>query len=107
MKKIMMFLTLLVLTAPAFSAGYQWTQWLDRDNPSGTGDWENLNAFLANGQACEFPQAIKCKTLDGQDYHSTGQTYTCDVTIGGICKNNEQATGETCLDYKVKFLCPR
>jgi hypothetical protein len=27
------------------SKGYKWTTWLDRDNPSGTGDWETLNHF--------------------------------------------------------------
>ena len=27
------------------SKGYKWTTWLDRDNPSGNGDYETLNDF--------------------------------------------------------------
>ena len=29
-----------------------WTPWLDRDNPGGVGDFEDLATFLTMGQAC-------------------------------------------------------
>jgi len=107
MKKLLMILTLITITSSAYCAGFQWTDWLDRDDPGGIGDFENLSAFIITGESCEFPKAIKCKTLAGADYHSTGQIYTCNAVDGGICRNLEQPTGETCLDYKVKFLCPK
>ena len=28
--------------------GWEWTSWLDRDDPDGTGDWENLHAYEPN-----------------------------------------------------------
>jgi subtilisin family serine protease len=82
-----------------------WTPWLDRDDPSGTGDWEQLSDFRAAGNnICNgaTPIGIECRTLSGVDWRNTGQTYTCDRTIGGICQNN----GQSCLDYQVRFLCP-
>jgi hypothetical protein len=82
-----------------------WTSWLDRDDPSGTGDWEMISDFRAAGNnICNgaTPIGIQCRTLSGVDWTSTGQTYTCDRTIGGVCQNN----GQNCLDYQVRFLCP-
>ena len=38
--------------------GFKWFPWLDRDDPDGTGDWENLHAFEPN-QACASPTAVR------------------------------------------------
>ena len=35
-----------------------WGPWLDRDNPSGDGDWENIPNFLPLNQACANPLAV-------------------------------------------------
>jgi hypothetical protein len=82
-----------------------WTSWLDRDIPSGTGDWETLVEFVNAGQACPNPIDIQCQTVDGIDWTQTGQVYTCNASWGGICVNDDQPNG-TCLDYRVRFLCP-
>ena len=81
-----------------------WTAWLDRDNWSGSGDYETLSAFLAQGQACESPQAIECETTSGVPWDEAGQVYTCDPQIGGVCVNANQTNGY-CSDYRVRFLC--
>lgn len=85
--------------------GCSWTPWLDRDNPSGTGDFETLAGFVKNGQACEAPKKIECQTLDGRPASSTGQPYTCDPKVGGVCDNRKQPGGRGCLDYRVRFCC--
>ncbi len=82
-----------------------WTVWLNRDAPSGNGDYETLADFVASGQACASPIGIQCQTLGGVDWTSTGQVYTCSPSVGGVCKNSQQANGQ-CLDYRIRLLCP-
>jgi hypothetical protein len=82
----------------------RWTQWLNRDVPGGSGDWELLREFAKDGQACSDPIAVECATLDGRDWRDTGQSYICSLD-GGVCRNADQADS-VCLDYHVRFLCP-
>ncbi len=80
-----------------------WTSWYDADDPGGTGDFETIGGTIP--APCPAPTAIECQTTDGVDYAATGQVVTCDVSQGLICINAQQ-TDWTCLDYKVRFLCP-
>lgn len=82
-----------------------WTAWLDRDNPSGNGDYELLTDFVAAGQVCANPIGIACETTTGIPHTQTGEVYSCSVTNGGTCVNANQPDG-ACLDYRVRFLCP-
>ncbi len=82
-----------------------WTPWLDRDNESGTGDFEGLKDFQAAGQACPQPLAIECQTTGGRDWRDAGQRYACEAAKGGFCRNDQN--GGRCLDYRVRFLCCR
>ena len=83
------------------SLNCKWTDWLNRDNPSGTGDWETKVDFP---NVCATPSAIECQTLDGVDWKVANQTgYICNTQSGGICQNS--LTNDTCLDYKVRFCC--
>ncbi|XP_031698658.1 cartilage intermediate layer protein 1-like [Anarrhichthys ocellatus] len=51
-----------------------WTEWFDRDDPSGTGDWETLfHLHMANpGKICPNPLAIQVQTLTGLTVAQTG-----------------------------------
>jgi hypothetical protein len=82
-----------------------WTAWMDRDDPSGTGDWETLADFPA-GSICggATPIDIQCRTLSGVDWTVAGEVYSCTPGTGGICQNRLQTDG-ACLDYEVRFLC--
>ncbi len=82
-----------------------WTQWLERDSPSGVGDFEDLVNF-PNVCSGNSPVGIECATLDGMDWSQTGQVYECSPLVGGICVNAEQPAGDQCLNYHVRFLCP-
>lgn len=86
-----------------------WTGWLNRDAPSGTGDWETLADFRASGfNICgtATPIGIECRTTTGGvDYRNTGEVYSCQPSVGGICQNVQQPDG-ACFDYEVRFLCP-
>jgi hypothetical protein len=83
-----------------------WTAWLERDNPFGAGDYETRADFFAAGLACAQPLAVRCQTTAGVDWSATGQVYTCSPTVGGVCVNALQPAGQSCLDYRVQFLCP-
>ena len=83
-----------------------WTSWLDRDNPSGKGDYETVRDFVKEGVLPKEPDpvCIQCRTLDGVDWQDAGQVYHCDLPLGGRCVNAENS--EQCLDYEVRFLYP-
>lgn len=80
-----------------------WTDWLNRDTPGGSGDFEDLNSFIASHGVCSEPSAVECRLRsDGADWSTTGQDYTCEIPTGGICRND----GQSCQDYEVRFNCP-
>lgn len=82
----------------------EWTPWLNRDRPSGVGDFETIEAHFRRGDACFDPTAIQCRTRDGVDSRSTGEAYRCDLRDGGVCFNQHQRSGR-CSDYEVRFCC--
>lgn len=51
-----------------------WTEWFDRDNPSGTGDWEHLSALRTEnpGKICPNPVDIEAQTLSGLSVAAAG-----------------------------------
>lgn len=86
-----------------------WTEWLDRDNPSGSGDWEDLALHrITHPDICESPADIECRTVDGKiDYSETGEVVTCDPKIGLVCKNVDNLEKGTVFfseDYVFEFL---
>lgn len=85
------------------SATEPWTDWLDRDNPSGKGDYETVKDFVTAGMIDPDPVGIQCRTLDGQPWQAAGQVYSCDAAVGGVCVNSKQVGGAQCLDYEVRF----
>ena len=52
-----------------------WSTWIDRDDPSGTGDWEVRSSIIKeNYVLCDEPTEIECQTSGGTtdfEYHST------------------------------------
>ncbi|XP_034386333.1 mucin-5AC-like [Cyclopterus lumpus] len=85
-----------------------WTNWFDRDNPSGTGDWELLSSLRRQypGQICPKPGAIQAQTLTGISAAAAGEKiYRSDTTTGFICRNRDQPD-KRCKDYRVRFTCP-
>ncbi|XP_061781342.1 cartilage intermediate layer protein 2-like isoform X1 [Nerophis lumbriciformis] len=91
-----------------WSGSHCWTPWFDRDNPSGTGDYETLkNLYKENpNKICKAPIDIEVQTTSGLSMDSTGDVVAvADTTSGFICRNSDQNTG-MCSDYRVRFRCP-
>lgn len=83
----------------------EWSEWFNRDRPSGTGDWEVLEILVENGQVCEHPIDIRCETLQGIPASATGENVIVDPAKGCICINEQQKDGVCNYDYRVKFKC--
>ena len=79
-----------------------WTRWFDRDNPSGSGDWElrSLQPF-----SCGKVTAVECQTTSGANAYSTGEVITCNSSSGFLCLNSNQPDGSCDYDYRVRFYC--
>ncbi|XP_037541451.1 uncharacterized protein LOC119418261 [Nematolebias whitei] len=94
--------------SPAACENVCWTKWYNRDNPSGTGDWETLSDLQTEypGQICAEPRYIEAATVVGE----TAAIQTGDnilfysPTKGFACRNQDQKSGN-CKDYKVRFGC--
>lgn len=73
--------------------------WLDRDNPSGKGDYEDTKSLLT--QKCRFVAPPNAFIPVGNGYHN-------EAPLGCWCVNEEvlAATGgeETCKDIKIKYI---
>jgi len=82
----------LALVGGAAQAGE--TPWLDRDRPSGVGEYETTKDLLK----------IECRFKDDKSPVTQGSPkgYHCNVTEGGWCKNGDPA-GLTCRDMEVKY----
>ena len=83
--------------------GYAWTVWLDRDDPTDTGDWENKDGFPAN-VVCATPTAVEAQIKSGS-VGSSAVTHL-DNDQGFWCIHDEQPKDATCADFEVRFCCP-
>lgn len=86
-------------------ADFVWGPWLERDRPSGSGDFETFSDFLAMEEVCAKPLGIQCQTRDGVPWSQTGEVYRCELSVGGICRNADNEDSAGCSDYRVRFCC--
>lgn len=94
------------LPIPTCSFG-DWTQWYDRDDPTGMGDYEDLASIRQRhfGVICKRPSVIDGRLLNGQHWATSGELLTVSATTGLTCVNAHQPDGKSCSDYKVRFCC--
>ncbi|RMH21282.1 MAG: hypothetical protein D6696_06150 [Acidobacteria bacterium] len=90
----------------------RWTRWLNRDGPSGSGDFETLRDHRRESprEVCEKPINIECRVKGSGVVVKTGVlpdgvVFTCDKRVGGVCDNRKQKRGVRCRDYEVRFAC--
>jgi hypothetical protein len=97
-----------------------WSGWLNRDNPSGQGDYETLPDLIKEGKLkCRRPLAVQCRYRPngavwgsqigtGTTYPATvtaGPGYHCETLKGGWCVNSEIKPKGQCKDSEVRFCC--
>ena len=97
------------LSPPPVCTNGEWTEFFNRDRPSGDGDYETLSDinFQFPGRACSNPTAVDAQLVpSGKDYRSAGQVVRISPQIGFICENRNQTNRRGCLNYGVRFCCP-
>ncbi|XP_041649149.1 cell migration-inducing and hyaluronan-binding protein [Cheilinus undulatus] len=85
----------------------EWTEWFDRDDERGSGDWEKLSDLhkAYPDRLCSSPLDIQAETHDGTPANQTGDViHKNDRDYGFVCLNKDQAHG-FCQNYRVRFLC--
>ncbi|XP_056134545.1 cell migration-inducing and hyaluronan-binding protein [Lampris incognitus] len=96
-----------VTTSSQWVQEAEWTEWFDRDNEKGSGDWEKLAELhkAYSDRLCSAPLDIQAETLDGVPSNLTGDViHRNDKTYGFVCLNKDQLHG-LCHNYRVRFLC--
>jgi hypothetical protein len=81
-----------------------WSAWLNRDVPSGAGDWETRVDFSVSQVGCALPSYVEAQTTAGVDWRNTGEVLTVSPDVGLICRNADQSDA-TCNNYRVRFGC--
>jgi len=82
-----------------------WTGWYDKDNPSGSGDYEMLGSQIDKNVCSGLNiTKIECETTDGVPLSETGQVAGCTIQNGFSCGNKNNLP-KGCLDYQVRFYC--
>lgn len=65
-----------------------WTDWVNRDRPGGTGDWQHVPTLYEEGLIpCPNPIGIVCETTDGIPASNTQDILTVSSEKGCICIN--------------------
>ncbi|XP_061592032.1 cell migration-inducing and hyaluronan-binding protein-like [Cololabis saira] len=85
----------------------EWSDWFNRDDERGSGDWEKLDILHRTfpGRLCNNPLDIQAETLDGVPANQTGDViHRNDKNYGFVCLNKDQPH-RVCHNYKVRFLC--
>ncbi|CAH1800536.1 unnamed protein product, partial [Owenia fusiformis] len=93
---------------PASAAYEKWTDWFNRDRPSGNGDSETRQDFGKQLASCPYPNGIECQTTGGVPYDKNGEKfekgYDCNVANGFVCHNRlNEPRG--CSDYRTRYRC--
>lgn len=83
-----------------------WSDWHDKDDPSGSGDYERSAAKYAVGAIpCDDPIAVQARRVSDQvDASQTGELVRMPVPKGFSCNVNQQDDGE-CDDYEARYFC--
>ncbi|KAK6181085.1 hypothetical protein SNE40_009018 [Patella caerulea] len=84
-----------------------WSQFYNRDAPSGSGDWETLKDLRnVHSNLCANPSAIDARVVQTNlDYRTANENVGLSPAYGLWCQNKHQ-TDNYCQNYKVRFCCP-
>ena len=104
------------------SSLHEWTEWYDRDDPSGYADSETFSALVTwvGGHPCSVSASTSATSVDhiddiecrevGTDIDYYDYTFDTDVKfhyctkeLGFKCQNGD--TGTVCPDFEVRYCC--
>ncbi|XP_042199726.1 cartilage intermediate layer protein 1 [Callorhinchus milii] len=85
-----------------------YTQWFDRDNPSGSGDYETTPKIQQENpeKICSKPISCEVQTINGTPVDLTTDNIKICTVLDGFSCINEHQNGKQCKDYKIRYKCP-
>ncbi|KAM5223979.1 mucin-2 [Hipposideros larvatus] len=89
----------------------KWTGWKDSGKPSFTkpgGDFESIEHICGPGWAANI--SCRASMYPNVPIENLGQTVVCDLSVGLVCKNEDQKPGGMipqpfCLNYEINVYC--
>ena len=93
---------------PAVCAEEDWTEFYNIDNPTGADlcDCEDIASIrVLHPGLCPNPTAMDVRLANGAHISTVNQVIHKSLSDGFQCYNFEQADGETCADYQVRYCC--
>ena len=51
-----------MMTSECSEDGYDWTNWINQDDPSMSGDWETVASY-SDGDVCDRPIAVEAQKV--------------------------------------------
>ena len=85
----------------------QWSEWKNRDDPTGLGDTETIAGFEIDGlpdDLCLQPTAAQGR-IESSHYAIAARTQNVLMGLNGLdCVNDKDY--DECVDYEVRFCCP-
>ena len=110
-RKIISIYVLLNVSRIVDASKGDWTSWLDRDNPSGNGDYELTSYLKSDGLLCDCPVDIEARVkyttspiFDPFSPPSSDNLRRFNPQSGLVCVRADQ-DDNTCSDYEVRFFC--
>jgi len=83
----------------------QWSNWMSRDFPSMTGDWELRTRLVSEGYLNKECSPIAAEgRMIGSTATWTNEVVTFSASYGLVCQNAAQPD-RTCEDYEIRFCC--
>ncbi|KAG5196710.1 hypothetical protein JEQ12_011396 [Ovis aries] len=84
-----------------------WSDWINNDHPRDNSDGGDRETFDG---ICRAPRDIECRaaTEPFLSWETLGQKAQCNVSVGFICKNEDQFGNEPfglCYDYEIRVYC--
>ena len=86
----------------------QWTKWLDRDNPGGTGDWETVaiakqwNLIPKTCNSVGLEARLRSTKIPAAQ---TGEVFRVNDNAKGFACVNADQPDRYCQDYEVRYCC--
>ncbi|XP_030646371.1 mucin-5AC-like [Chanos chanos] len=86
-----------------------WSDWISNSYPNQTngGDFESISDLAQSGEIpCRKPTNIQCRMKATEiPYEQAGQTVQCDVSVGLVCRNQDQTPVPQCSNYEIRVQC--
>ena len=93
------------LTTGSCEEGSNWSEWISRDEPSGSEDNEEFVGHEEDStMPCPTPTGLQAREVGGDGSMSTTQNVEFSLLTGLRCMNSDNVEG--CKNYEIRVCCP-